>query len=34
MVILVVAEKYGRPATYDKKLRKDAERLGIEVLEV
>jgi len=28
MVILAVAEKYGRPATYDKKLRKDAGEVG------
>lgn len=31
MVILAVAEKYGKLATYDRRLRKDAEDLGIEV---
>ena len=34
MVILAVAEKYGKLATYDKRLVKDAERLGIEVYKV
>ncbi|WP_290597936.1 MULTISPECIES: hypothetical protein [unclassified Archaeoglobus] len=31
MVILAVAERYGKLATYDKRLRKDAARLGIKV---
>lgn len=31
MVILAVAEKYRKLATYDRRLRKDAENLGIEV---
>ena len=34
MVILAVAEKYGRLATYDKRLKKDAESLGVEVIKV
>ncbi|NJE46765.1 PIN domain-containing protein [Thermococcus sp. GR7] len=32
MIILATAEEFGKLATYDKKLRKDAERLGIEVM--
>jgi len=32
MVILATAQDFGRLATYDKKLRKDGERLGIELL--
>ena len=32
MVILATAQDFGRLATYDKKLRKDAERLGIDLL--
>ena len=32
MVILAVAEKYGRLATYDRRLRKDAESLNLSVL--
>ena len=34
MVILAVAEKYGKLATYDRKLIKDAENMGIEVYKV
>ncbi|MCD6373797.1 MAG: PIN domain-containing protein [Thermococcus sp.] len=32
MVILATAQDFGRLTTYDKKLRKDGERLGIELL--
>ncbi|AHL22867.1 MULTISPECIES: PIN domain-containing protein [Thermococcus] len=32
MVILATAKDFGRLATYDKKLRKEAEKLGIKVL--
>jgi len=32
MVILATAQDFGRLATYDKKLRRDAERLGIDLL--
>ncbi len=32
MVILAVSEKFGKLATYDKKLRKEAEKLGIRVI--
>ncbi len=32
MVILATAQEFGRLVTYDKKLRRDAERLGIDLL--
>jgi len=32
MVILATAQDFGRLATYDKRLRKDAEKLGVDLL--